>query len=99
MNIAQLKEVAAHHQNGRIHVIRSLASKLYQIEYEAEAGHTVPLEERGRPQLFRSLEDVYDVLKQVGVQHAWLVRWDQRHPAANESTAVSPKTGLIQVAL
>lgn len=99
MNISQLKEVAAHQQDVRVHVIRSLASKLYQIECEAEAGRSMPLEERGRPQLFRSLEDVYDVLKQVGVQNAWLVRWEQRHPVAGNSTGITPKTGLIQVAL
>ncbi|BBG30839.1 DUF6482 family protein [Zymobacter palmae] len=99
MNISQLKEVAAHQQDVRIHVIRSLASKLYQIECEAETGHSVPLEERGRPQLFRSLEDVYDVLKQVGVQHAWLVRWEQRHPTASKGACLPPKSGLIQVAL
>lgn len=99
MNISQLKEMAAHQNDMRIHVIRSLASKLYQIEYEAEAGHSVALEERGRPQLFRSLEDVYDVLKHVGVQQAWLVRWEQRHPVVKADGIIPPKTGLIQVAL
>lgn len=98
MNISQLKEVAAHQHDVRIHVIRSRASKLYQIEYEAETGRSMALEERGRPQLFRSLEDVYDVLKQVGVQQAWLMRWEQRHPL-KENNARASASGLIQVAL
>ena len=99
MNISQLKQAAARQRDLRIHVIRSRESKLYQIECEEEAGQVRLLEERGRPQLFRSLEEAYDLLKQVGVEQAWLVRWEQRHPIETPCINASTDSGLISVAL
>lgn len=99
MNIAQLKEAAVHGSEMEVHVIRSEANKLYQIECHSEQGLPSPLEQCGRPQLFRSLEAVYDVLKAVGIQHAYLVKWEQRHGVALAGQLPAGRRGLISVAL
>lgn len=99
MDIAQLKEAAVHGGEMEIHVIRSEANKLYQIECRSAQGYPLSLEQRGRPQLFRSLEAVYDVLKAVGIQHAYLVKWEQRHGVELVDQLPVDRRGLISVAL
>lgn len=99
MNISQLKQAVAHRHELRVHVIRSRASKLYQIECEEAAGHGGLLEDRGRPQLFRSLQDAYDLLKQAGIEQAWLVRWEQRHPIETPFAKAKADSGLMSVVL
>lgn len=96
MNIAQLKD-AAHGGDFEIHVIRSEVNKLYQIECHSSQGPALSLEQRGRPQLFRSLEAVYDVLKAVGIQQAYLVKWEQRCSVALADQLPVDRQGLMPV--
>ncbi|MCO7232490.1 MULTISPECIES: DUF6482 family protein [unclassified Cobetia] len=60
-------------------VISHAASRFYQVQLVLEAAgeegeeRSELLMKRGKPMLFRSLEDVYSELKRGGMSRAWLV--------------------------
>ncbi|CAO1667566.1 MULTISPECIES: DUF6482 family protein [Salinicola] len=74
MELKELKSYTQHHDNFEIRVIAHAGSRYYQLVLEPEDGPTQVLTRRGKPMLFRSLDDVYGELKQAGVHRAYLVQ-------------------------
>lgn len=74
MNFNELKHYADQHDNFEIRVINHTGSHCYRVEMEDMAGERHPLTQRGKPMLFRSLDDVYLELKRVGIHRAHLVQ-------------------------
>lgn len=74
MEFHDLKVFAAHHDNYEIRVIGHAGSRFYQVELEDIEGQRHMLTRRGKPVLFRSLEDVYGELKRAGIHRAYLVQ-------------------------
>lgn len=74
MELKELKEYQRHHDNFEIRVIAHGGSRYYQVMLEPEDGSTHVLTRRGKPMLFRSLDDVYGELKQADIHRAYLVQ-------------------------
>ena len=74
MEFDDLKEFAARHDNFEIRVITHSGSHCYQVELEDMEGVRHMLSRRGKPTVFRSLEDVYLELKRAGIHRAYLVQ-------------------------
>ncbi|WP_163577472.1 DUF6482 family protein [Halomonas faecis] len=75
MEFHELKAFATHRDNFEIRVITHAGSHCYQVELEDMEGARHTLERRGKPMLFRSLEDVYLELKRAGIHRAYLVQY------------------------
>ena len=75
MQLHELKAFVAAHDNFEIRVITHTGSHCYQVELEDVEGARHTLENRGKPMLFRSLEDVYLELKRAGIHRAYLVQY------------------------
>ncbi|WP_163558556.1 DUF6482 family protein [Halomonas sp. NO4] len=75
MQLHALKTFVAAHDNFEIRVITHAGSHCYQMELEDVEGVRHTLENRGKPMLFRSLEDVYLELKRAGIHRAYLVQY------------------------
>ncbi len=71
-----------------LNVIASVGNQLYQIECRDDR-HVWLLERKGRPQLFRSLDAAFDVLRTLGVKRAFLVEAAQIDIPASERTALA----------
>ena len=74
MELKALKQFVANHDNFEIRVITHSGSRFYQVELEDVEGERHMLMQRGKPMLFRSLEDVYGELKRAGIHRAYLVQ-------------------------
>lgn len=74
MDFHELRDYAACHDNFEIRVIRHSGSRFYRVELDDLEGHRTLLLQRGKPMLFRVLDDVYLGLKHVGINHAYLVQ-------------------------
>lgn len=74
MELDALKAFVAHHDNYEIRVIGSAGSRFYQVELEDVEGRRHLLTRRGKPVLFRSLDDVYLELRRAGIHRAYLVQ-------------------------
>lgn len=74
MDPKELKHYARHHDNFEIRVIAHAGSRYYQVMLELAEGPTHVLTQRGKPMLFRSLDDVYGELKRAGIHRAYLVQ-------------------------
>ncbi|TFH88671.1 hypothetical protein EQG41_02270 [Billgrantia azerbaijanica] len=75
MQFHDLKAFAAAHDNFEIRVITHAGSHCFQVELEDVEGGRYSLENRGKPMLFRSLDDVYLELKRAGIHRAYLVQY------------------------
>ena len=75
MDLQELKHHARGHDNFEIRVISHAGSRCYQVELEDVEGERHPLTQRGKPMLFRALEDVYLELKRIGIHRAYLVQF------------------------
>lgn len=75
MQFDDLKAFVARHDNFEIRVITHSGSHCYQVELEDMEGGRHTLESRGKPRLFRSLEDVYLELQRAGIHRAYLVQY------------------------
>ncbi|MHB0776347.1 DUF6482 family protein [Halomonas sp. WWR20] len=74
MEISQLKHFAQHHEHFEICVISHAGSRYYQVELEDIDAKRHLLTQRGKPMLFRTLDDVYGELKCAGIRRAYLVQ-------------------------
>ncbi|WP_280563048.1 MULTISPECIES: DUF6482 family protein [unclassified Chromohalobacter] len=75
MEIKELKHFMDAEHNFEIRVISHAGSRLYRVEMEDIEGQCYPLMRRGKPMLFRALDDVYAELNQAGIHRAYLVQW------------------------
>lgn len=73
MDFNDLKAFVAQHDNFEIRVISHAGSRVYQVELEDIEGGRHLLTQRGKPMLFRALDDVYLELKRAGIHRAYLV--------------------------
>ena len=74
MELKELKKFVASNDNFEIRVITHSGSHFYQAELEDVEGERHMLTQRGKPMLFRALDDVYMELKRSGVHRAYLVQ-------------------------
>lgn len=74
MELKDLKQFAANHDNFEIRVITHSGSRFYQVELEDVEGERHMLMQRTKPMLFRSLDDAYMDLKRAGIHRAYLVQ-------------------------
>lgn len=74
MELKDLKQFVANHDNFEIRVITHSGSRFYQVEMEDVEGERHMLMQRSKPMLFRSLDDAYMELKRAGIHHAYLVQ-------------------------
>lgn len=74
MEFEQLKHFVARHDNFEVRVITHAGSHCYQVELEDVEGERHMLTRRGKPTVFRSLEDVYLELQRAGINRAFLVQ-------------------------
>lgn len=75
MDFHGLRDYAAHHDKVEVRVIRHSGSRFYQVELEDLEGRRRLLLQRGKPKLFRVLDDVYLELKRAGIDRAYLVQY------------------------
>jgi hypothetical protein len=73
MEFQELKAFVARHDNVEVRVIGHAGSHVYQVELEDIEGARHLLTRRGKPVLFRTLEDVYLELKRADIHRAYLV--------------------------
>ncbi|GGY00379.1 hypothetical protein GCM10007160_30180 [Litchfieldella qijiaojingensis] len=76
MELQDFKAFVGHQDNFEIRVITHTGSRFYQIELEDVEGKRHMLTQRGKPMLFRTLEDVYLELNRSGIHRAYLVQHD-----------------------
>lgn len=76
MDLEQFKVYAKETQDFEIRVIALAGSRCYQIELQDASGERHMLTRRGKPVLFRTLDDVYLELKRYGIHRAFLVQHD-----------------------
>jgi hypothetical protein len=74
MEFNDLKAFVACHDNFEIRIITHTGSHCYQVELEDVEGVRHTLSRRGKPVVFRSLEDVYLELQRAGIHRAYLVQ-------------------------
>ncbi|MGQ7244116.1 DUF6482 family protein [Salinicola sp. V024] len=74
MELTEFAHYQRQHENFEIRVIAHAGSRYYQVMLEPADGATKILTRRGKPMLFRSLDDVYGELKQAGIRRAYLVQ-------------------------
>ncbi|GHC22754.1 DUF6482 family protein [Aidingimonas halophila] len=75
MELNEFKAFVGHNDNYEIRVISHAGSHFYQVELEDVEGERHMLTQRGKPMLFRSLDDVYLELKRSGIHRAYLVQY------------------------
>lgn len=73
MELHQLENAARRQPDIEVSVVRSSLSHIYQIECAIDAGDRRRLSRRGKPRLFRSVDEAIDELSLAGVRYAWLV--------------------------
>ncbi|REC95673.1 hypothetical protein [Kushneria indalinina] len=74
MELQQLRHAASHQHEMEVRVVRNTLSHIYQIECETGGGHRQKLSRRGKPCLFRSIDEAIDQLLVAGITYAWIVR-------------------------
>ncbi|MFG6666920.1 DUF6482 family protein [Halomonas sp. HNIBRBA4712] len=74
MELKHLKAFVEGSSNFEIRVITHSGSRFYQVELEDVEGSRHMLTQRGKPMLFRSLDDVYLELKRADIHRAYLVQ-------------------------
>lgn len=77
MELQQLKHAATQQHDMEVRVVRSTLSHIYQIECETDGGARQMLSRRGKPCLFRSVDEAIDELQGAGIRHAWIVRQNE----------------------
>lgn len=75
MDYHLLKRYAQRHDSFEIRVISHAGSRFYQVELEDAEGERHLLTQRGKPMLFRALDDIYLELKRAGIHRAYLVHY------------------------
>lgn len=75
MDLHVLKQYVHNHANFEVRVISHAGSRCYQIEIEDIEGDRHLLTQRGKPMMFRALDDVYLELKRAGIHRAYLVHY------------------------
>ncbi|MGB8714426.1 MAG: DUF6482 family protein [Onishia taeanensis] len=75
MELKDFKAFAKRHDNFEIRVISHAGSRFYQVELEDIEGARHLLTQRGKPMLFRALDDIYLELKRFGIHRAYLVQY------------------------
>ncbi|MDR5904643.1 MULTISPECIES: DUF6482 family protein [Halomonadaceae] len=75
MEFDHLKAFVADHDNFEIRVISHAGSRYYQLELEDVEGQRHMLCRRGKPVMFRALDDIYLELKRAGIHRAYLVQY------------------------
>ncbi|WP_222429699.1 MULTISPECIES: DUF6482 family protein [Cobetia] len=76
---SNLKSLVAEYPELEVRIISHAASHFYLVELMIGAADDIRAERselltrRGKPMLFRSLEDVYSELRRAGLHRAWLV--------------------------
>lgn len=75
MELDELKAFAHRHHNFEVRVIGHAGSRFYQVEMEDVEGERHMLTRRGKPMLFRALDDVYLELARTGIHRAYLVQY------------------------
>lgn len=75
MELNDFKAFAKRHDNFEIRVIGHAGSRFYQVEMEDIEGNRHLLSQRGKPMLFRALDDIYLELKRCGIHRAYLVQY------------------------
>lgn len=73
MELKEFKAFVEANDNIEIRVIGNAGSRFYQVELEDLEGVRHMLVQRGKPMLFRSLEDAYLELRRAGIHRAYLV--------------------------
>lgn len=76
MELHDFKAFVGHQNNFEIRVITHASSRFYQIELEDVEGERHMVTQRGKPMLFRALDDIYLELKRAGIHRAYLVQYD-----------------------
>lgn len=76
MNFKELKHHADCQNDFEVRVISHAGSRFYQVEMEDAQGERHLLTQRGKPILFRALDDVHLELKRAGIHRAYLVHFD-----------------------
>ncbi|ERL50076.1 hypothetical protein BJB45_02840 [Halomonas huangheensis] len=79
LELQELKTFVERHDNFEIRVISHAGNRFYQVELEDVEGQRHVIGRRGKPVLFRSLDDVYLELKRADIHRAYLV-----HHVAND---------------
>ncbi|SDO13817.1 DUF6482 family protein [Vreelandella arcis] len=74
MEMKALKAFVASHDNFEIRVISHAGSRYYQVELEDVEGERHMLTQRGKPMMYRALDDIYLELKRAGIHRAYLVQ-------------------------
>ncbi|MGM0825162.1 MAG: DUF6482 family protein [Pseudomonadota bacterium] len=74
MEMTSLKAFVAQHDNFEIRVISHAGSRYYQVELEDVEGQRHMLTQRGKPMMFRALDDIYLELKRADIHRAYLVQ-------------------------
>ncbi|QNI02326.1 hypothetical protein HXW73_04910 [Halomonas sp. SH5A2] len=74
MEMTSLKAFVARHDNFEIRVISHAGSRFYQVELEDVEGERHMLTQRGKPMMFRALDDIYLELKRADIHRAYLVQ-------------------------
>lgn len=77
MELQQLRYAASHHHEMEVRVVRNTLSHIYQIECETGGGNRQKLSRRGKPCLFRSIDEAIDQLLVAGISYAWIVRQNE----------------------
>lgn len=75
MEFDHLKAFVDQHDNFEIRVISHAGSRYYQVELEDVEGQRHILTRRGKPMMFRALDDIYLELKRAGINRAYLVHY------------------------
>ncbi|WP_110685504.1 DUF6482 family protein [Salinicola aestuarinus] len=79
MEIEELEHFTQAHRDYDVRIIAHAGSRYYQVMLEPAGGATQRLTRRGKPMMFRSLDDVYGELKRAAIRQAYLV-----HQVAND---------------
>ncbi|WP_110668696.1 DUF6482 family protein [Salinicola halophilus] len=79
MDIEALENFTRTHHDYDIRIVAHAGSRYYQVMLEPAGGATQVLTRRGKPMMFRALDDVYGELKRADIRQAYLV-----HQVAND---------------
>ncbi|WP_043528010.1 DUF6482 family protein [Litchfieldella xinjiangensis] len=86
MELEALKAYASHPLDHEVRVIAIAGSRCYQIQLLDEEGEAHVISRRGKPMLFRTLDDIYLELKRHGIQRAYLVHQDAHDEVIGRAT-------------
>lgn len=99
MELHQLQHVATRQPDIEVSVVRSSLSHIYQVECATETGDRHCLSRRGKPRLFRSVDEAIDELQGAGVRFAWLVHHADEEEGGTTSRRLVSLDGEAPLAL